>query len=352
MPDPLSKHSLADLAARFELELNGDGNKRIHGVATLKEAGPAQIAFLANRTYKSQLPSTRAGAVILREEDARACPVDCLVTAEPYVAYARLAQLFDQRPAAAPGIHPSAVIADSCRIGKAVSIGAHVVVGERCEIGDACTLGPGTVLEADCQLGEGCRLFANVSLGQGVRLGKRVIIHPGAVIGADGFGIAFARDHWEKVPQLGSVEIGDDSEIGANTCIDRGAIEDTVLGQDVRIDNLVQIAHNVRIGSHTAIAANCGIAGSTTIGEYCLLGGSVGVAGVHHLEIADRTTIMAGSDLTRSITEPGKTWSGYISAIPARKWQRVLARLRNLDDIAKKVHTMEAEMKKRTPNGK
>lgn len=352
MPVSHSKYSLSDLAARFELRLIGDEDRVIHGVSTLKEAGPSHVTFLANRSYKSQLPSTRAGAVVLREEDAAACPVDCLVAADPYLAYARLANLFDQRPAAAPGIHPTAVLADSCRIGRDVSIGANAVIGDRCEIGDACSLGPGTVLEADCRLGEGCRLFANVSLGQGVTLGKRVIIHPGAVIGADGFGIAFAGDHWEKVPQLGSVEIGDDSEIGANSCIDRGAIENTVLGQDVRIDNLVQIAHNVRIGSHTAIAANCGIAGSTTIGEYCLLGGSVGVAGAHHLEIADRTTITAGSDLTQSITEPGKTWSGYITALPAAKWQRVLARLRNLDDIARKIHTIETEMKKRTPNGK
>ena len=352
MPESHSKHSLSDLAARFELQLNGDGEKLIHGVSTLKEAGPSQITFLANRTYKNQLPTTRAGAVILRDEDAEACPVDCLVAADPYLAYARLANLFDHRPAATPGIHPTAVIADSCRIGKDVSIGANVVIGEHCQIGDASALGAGTVLEADCHLGEGCRLFANVSLGQGVRLGKRVMIHAGAVIGADGFGIAFARDHWEKVPQLGSVEIGDDCEIGANTCIDRGAVEDTVLGQDVRIDNLVQIAHNVQIGSHTAIAANCGIAGSTTIGEYCLLGGSIGVAGVHHLEIADRTTILAGSDVTRSITEPGTTWAGYISSMPAAKWQRILARMRNLDDMAKRIHTIETEMKKRTTNGK
>ena len=192
-------------------------------------------------------------------------------------------------------------------MGRDVSIGANVVVGEHCEIGDACTLGPGTVLEAECRLGAGCRLFANVSLGHGVYLGQRVIIHPGAVIGADGFGIAFAGDHWEKVPQLGSVTIGDDCEIGANTCIDRGAIEDTVLGNDVRIDNLVQIAHNVRIGSHTAIAANCGLAGSTTVGEYCLLAGGVGVGGLRHLEIAERSTILAGSDVTVAGLDFGKT---------------------------------------------
>jgi UDP-3-O-[3-hydroxymyristoyl] glucosamine N-acyltransferase len=352
MPDSPCNYSLAELAARFDLQLKGDGDKSIDGVSTLKSAGPTHITFLANRTYKKQLPETGAGAVILREADAEACPVDCLVTPDPYLAYARLANLFDPRPAVSPGIHPSAVIAESARIGQNVHIGANVVIGDNCNVGDACALGPGTVLETECHLGEGCRLYANVSLGYGVTLGKRVIVHPGAVIGADGFGIAFAEDHWEKVPQLGSVTIGDDCEIGANTCIDRGAVEDTVLGKDVRIDNLVQIAHNVRIGSHTAIAAFCGITGSSTIGEYCLLGGRVAVAGVRHLEVADRTTVTAGSDITQSVTEPGTTWSGHISASPITKWQRTLARLRNLDKLAKKVHTIETEMKKRSDHGK
>ena len=347
-----SKHSLADFAARFKLELIGDGDRTIDGVATLKEAGPSQIAFLANRSYKKQLPATHAGAVILKEEDAADCPVDCLVAADPYLAYARLANLFDHRPAAEPGVHPTAQVAESSRLGRDVSIGANVVVGEHCEIGDACTLGPGTVLDAECRLGAGCRLFANVSLGHGVYLGQRVIIHPGAVIGADGFGIAFAGDHWEKVPQLGSVTIGDDCEIGANTCIDRGAIEDTVLGNDVRIDNLVQIAHNVRIGSHTAIAANCGLAGSTTVGEYCLLAGGVGVGGLRHLEIAERSTILGGSDVTSSITEPGITWDGHVPAMPTGKWRRILTRLRKLDELVKQVHTIETDIKKRTQHGK
>jgi UDP-3-O-[3-hydroxymyristoyl] glucosamine N-acyltransferase len=352
MPVAQSKHSLSDLAARFELQLNGNGSKLIDGVSTLSAAGPSQITFLANPTYRKQLPATRAGAVILREQDSADCPVNHLVAADPYLAYARLANLFDHRPAAKPGIHDTAVIAGSSQIGKNVSVGANVVIGEHCTIGNGCTIGPGTVLEAECRLDEGCRLFSNVTLGHGVRLGKRVMVHPGAVIGADGFGIAFAADHWEKVPQLGSVTIGDDCEIGANTCIDRGAIEDTVLGNDVRIDNLVQIAHNVRIGSHTAIAANCGISGSTTIGEYCLLGGSVGVGGLHHLVIADRTTVMGGSDVMRSITKPGTAWAGHLPALPAAKWKRVLTQLRKLDKLAKKVHTIETEMEKQTHHGK
>jgi UDP-3-O-[3-hydroxymyristoyl] glucosamine N-acyltransferase len=346
MPASKSKFSLSDLSTRFGLELQGDGSLMIAGVGTLASAGPSDITFLANRSYRKQLPETKAGAVILKEEDKVLCPANCLVAEDPYLAYARAATLFDPRPAAEPGIHPTAVISESSRIGMNVSIGAHVVIGDDCDIGDGCTIGPGTVLEAECSLAPGCRLFANVSLGHGVRLGKRVMIHPGVVIGADGFGIAFAIDHWEKVPQVGSVVIGDDCEIGANSCIDRGAVGDTVLEEDVRIDNLCQIGHNVRVGAHTAIAGASGIAGSVKIGKYCLLGGRTGISG--HLEIADRTTISGGSQVFRSISEAGTTWSGHLPATPIQEWQRNLARLRKLDELARKVNSLEKQMGKLT----
>ena len=346
MPASTSKYSLSDLSARFGLELRGDGSLMIDGVGTLTSAAPAKITFLANPAYRKQLPETKAGAVILKQEDTELCPANCLVADDPYLAYARVATLFDPRPVAKPGIHPTAMISDSARIGMNVSIGAHVVIDDDCDIGEGCTIGPGTVLEAQCRLGEGCRLFTNVSLGHGVRLGKRVMIHPGVVIGADGFGIAFASDHWEKVPQVGSVVIGDDCEIGANSCIDRGALGDTVLEEDVRIDNLCQIGHNVRVGAHTAIAGTSGIAGSTTIGKYCLLGGSTGVSG--HLEIADRTTITGGSQVFRSIAEPGTTWSGQLPSSPIHEWQRNLARLRKLDELARKVNALEKQLGKLT----
>lgn len=344
MPESTSKHSLAELSGQFGLHLLGDGNLLVDGVGTLALAGPSQVTFLANPSYRKQLPSTRAGAVILKTEDAESCPTNCLLAQDPYVAYARIATLFDHRPAAVAGIHPTAVVAGTARIGNGVSIGAHAVISDDCIIGDACTIGPGTVLETACRLDKGCRLSANVTLGHGVRLGQRVLVHPGAVIGADGFGIAFDTDHWEKVPQLGSVVIGDDCEIGANTCIDRGAVSDTVLEDDVRIDNLCQIGHNVHIGAHTAIAANSGISGSTRIGRYCLLGGSVGLTG--HLEIADRTTITAGSEVTRSIREPGTHWSGSLPSLPASDWNRNLARLRKLDELARKVRALELKMEK------
>ena len=330
-----STHRLDDLAARFGLELRGDPNVTIDGVGTLRGATSSQVSFLANRAYRKDLAATRAGAVILQGDDAADCPTHCLVAVDPYLAYARLAVLFDPRPAAEPGVHPSAIIAANATLGQYVSIGAHAVIGDGCVIVDGCTIGPGSVLETDCELGAGCRLHANVALGQGVRLGCRVIVHPGAVIGADGFGIAFAGDHWEKVPQLGSVEVGDDCEIGANTCIDRGAIENTVLEADVRLDNLCQIGHNVRIGAHTAFAGGAAVGGSTHIGRYCMLGGHAGVTG--HVVIADRTTIAAKTAVLRSITEPGLTWAGMIPAQPIRAWQKNLARLLKLDQLARRI---------------
>lgn len=335
------RYSLSDLSARFGLVLRGDGARQIEAVGTLQDAGPRHVAFLANPAYRKQLPVTRAGAVILKEADAPDCPTNCLLATDPYLAYARLAALFDPRPVPAAGVHPTAAVAASARLGRDVSIGAHAVIGETCEIGDGCAIGPGSVLEANCRLGEACRLHANVSLGYGTRLGKRVIVHPGAVIGADGFGIAFAGDHWEKVPQLGAVVIGDDCEIGANSCIDRGAVGDTVLEEDVRIDNLCQIGHNVHIGAHTAIAGNSGVAGSARIGRYCLLGGGAGVIG--HVELADRTTIAAGSNLFKGVAESGQTWSGQFPAQPIREWQRNLARLRKLDELARRVRNIERQ---------
>ncbi len=337
-------HRLAKLSSQFGLQLIGNSDLSIDGVGTLASAGPTEITFLANPAYRKQLHATRAGAVILKIEETESCPTNCLVAKDPYVAYARIAALFDQRPAAKTGIHATAIIAGSARVANEVSIGAHVVIGEDCEIAEGCTIGPGTVLEAGCRLDRGCQLSANVTLGHGVKLGKRVLIHPGAVIGADGFGIAFDADHWEKVPQLGSVIIGDDCEIGANTCIDRGAVGDTVLEEDVRIDNLCQVGHNVRIGAHTAIAGTSGIAGSTQLGKYCLIGGGAGISG--HLEIADRTTINGRSQVFHSISEPGQSWSGHLPSTPIRDWNRNLARLRKLDDLARKIRQLELQLGK------
>lgn len=334
---------LQELAERFGLELRGEPGHEISGVGTLRDANASQLSFLANPAYAKDLENTRAGAVVLEAGKAAQCTVNALVADDPYLAYARIAALFDPRPQAAAGVHPSAAIDPNAKLGEQVSIGANVVVGSGSVVGNGCTLHPGTVIGQECTLGEGCLLYANVTLYDRVRLGHRVIIHSGAVIGADGFGIAFAKDaeggRWEKVPQLGSVQLGNDCEVGANSAIDRGAIDDTVLEEDVRIDNLVQIGHNVHIGAHTAIAGAAAIAGSARIGRYCLLAGGCGVNG--HVTVADRTTIAARTSVMKDITEPGTTWDANLPAQPIMSWRRNLSWLRKLETLAKRVRKLE-----------
>jgi UDP-3-O-[3-hydroxymyristoyl] glucosamine N-acyltransferase len=326
--------TLGEIAARFGLELRGDAATPIRGVATLADAGPGQLGFLANPRYRTQLASTRADAIVLREGDADAFARASLIAPDPYVAFARIASLYERAPAAAPGVHASAVVGKGARIAASASIGPHCVIDAEAEIDDGALLGPHCIVGRGCSVGAQSRLVARVTLVQDVKLGKRVLIHPGAVVGADGFGIAFAKDHWEKVPQLGGVLIGDDCEIGANTTIDRGALGDTVLEEDVRLDNQIQIAHNVFIGAHTAMAGCAAVAGSARIGRYCLIGGAAGILG--HLEIADRVTVTAMSLVTHSLREPGE----YSSGTPIqsnRHWRRNAARFKHLDDFVRRV---------------
>lgn len=333
--------ALSELAERFGLQYIGDGDAVVNGIGTLAEATPTQISFLSNPAYRAQLSSTRAAAVIIAAAEADGCPVSALVADNPYASYARIAGLFDPRRVAEPGVHPSASIDPGVRLGKDVHIGANAVLGPGCVVGDACVVGPGCVLMADCELGDGSRLVANVTLCDNVIIGKRCIVHPGAVIGGDGFGLAFDAGRWVKIPQIGGVRIGDDCEIGVNTAIDRGAIGNTVLGDDVRLDNLVQIAHNVEVGSHTAMAGMVGISGSTKIGEYCMFAGNSGCVG--HIRVADRTTVHAQSVVTKSITEPGTTWSAVLPARPLREWNRIAARINRLEQLARRVLKLEKQ---------
>ncbi len=334
---------LEELAGKFGLELRGDPNHIIDGVGTLRDATTSQLSFLANPSYTPQLDITRAGAVLLREKDAGRFTGNILIATDPYLAYARIASLFDSRPGLPAGIHDSAVIDPDAQLGSNIGIGPNAVISKDVAIGDGCRISAGVVIGPGCRLGKGCLLHPNVTLADGVRLGDRVIVHSGAVIGADGFGIAFASGEqggkWEKVPQLGGVIIGDDCEIGANSCIDRGAIDDTVLEADVRIDNHVQIGHNVHIGAHTAIAGSSGIAGSARIGRFCLIAGKVGING--HVTIADQTTIAAGSNVMKDIEESGLTWSTNIPAQPIRQWQRTLVQLLKLDALQSRVRKLE-----------
>ena len=329
-----TSYDAATLAERFSLGLHGDGSTRVDGVGTLAHASPNQLAFLANPRYRQQLGATRAGVVVMRAEDAEGHPGTALVAADPYAAFARLAALFEPRAQHAAGIHstavvdPGAVVADDAHVGPFVSIGAR----SRIEAG--AMIGPGCVIGEDCVVGAGSELVARVTLVVRVRLGQRVRIHPGAVLGADGFGLAMDAGRWLKVPQLGGVVIGDDCEIGANTTIDRGAIEDTVLEADVRLDNQIQICHNAIIGAHTAMAGCAAVAGSARIGRHCLIGGGAGVLG--HLEICDRVVITAMSLVSSTIREPGEYSSGT-GLMDNRSWRRNAARFKQLDALARRI---------------
>ncbi len=332
--------TIAELAERFGLQCHGDGAHVITGVGTLAGASPSQLSFLSNSKYSAQLTTTRAGVVVMREENVADSPVSALVARDPYVAYAKIAALFERLPASPQGVHPSAVVAASARVSPTASIGPCCVIEADAVVEDGAILGPHCMVGEGCVVGAQSRLVARVTLVTRVTLGKRVLVHPGAVIGSDGFGLAFDRDHWIKLPQLGGVRIGDDCEIGANTTIDRGALDDTVLEEDVRLDNQIQIAHNVTIGAHTALAGCAAVAGSAKIGRYCMIGGNAGVLG--HLEVADRVTITAKSLVTHSIREPGE----YSSGVPLqenRLWRRNAARFKHLDEFARRVMALEKD---------
>jgi UDP-3-O-[3-hydroxymyristoyl] glucosamine N-acyltransferase len=323
-----TESSLRELADRFGLELQGDGSTPIRGVASLGSAGPDELTFVVSDRYRRQLGESRAGAFVIAPAMAQSFDGNALVAANPHAAFARIAALFASEPRAPAGIHATAVVEPGASIDDSASIGPYCTVAADARVEAGAVLGPHCIVGPRCTVGAQTWLVARVTLAQDVVLGARVTIHPGAVLGADGFGLAFDQGAWLKVPQLGRVVIGDDCEIGANTTIDRGALDDTVLEEDVRLDNLVQIGHNVRIGAHSALAGCVGVAGSARIGRYCLIGGAAGVNG--HIEICDRVTITAMSLVSHSIHTPGE----YSSGMPVREsrvWRRTVARLRRLE---------------------
>lgn len=332
---------LAELARHTQGRVVGDAEVLIDAVCTLHEGRPDAISFLANPRYRKYLPDTRAGAVILSESDLDACSVPALVVDDPYVAYARIAQLLYAESPPEPGVAASAVIAEDSEVDSTASIGHYVVIEAGVVIGPRVSIGPGCVVGKGARIGADSRLLANVTLYHGVQLGERVRIHSGAVIGSDGFGLANDHGRWIKLPQVGSVRIGDDVEIGANTSVDRGAVEDTVIEEGVKLDNLIQVAHNVHIGAHTAIAGCTAIAGSARIGKHCMIGGAVGITG--HLEIADRVIITAMSLVTRSISEAG-TYSSGMPVQANEQWNKTAVRLRRLDDMARRLIALENEI--------
>jgi len=322
--------TLDELASRYGCRVIGDGSITVSRVATLSAASSDAISFLANPLYRDRLESTQAGAVILSAEASEACPVACLVSNNPYAVYARIAAELHPPAGAAPGISADASVDATAEVAASAEVGPRAVIGPRASIGDGAIIGAGAVVGTDALIGAGTRISPLVSVLDRVRIGKRCIVHSGTVIGADGFGFAEDAGRWVKVPQIGTVVIGDDVEIGANTTIDRGTIEDTVIEDGVKLDNLVQIAHNVRVGAHTVMAAMSGAAGSTKIGQRCKVGG--GVVMVGHLSICDDVMFTFRSVVTKSVTEPG-IYGGSLPADDASKWRRNAARFRQLDAI-------------------
>jgi len=334
--------TLAQLAKRINAELKGNGDCDIHSVATLLNAGCGQISFFTNSKYKAQLRETRASAVILAPEYVSDCPVDALIVKNPHAAYAQIAQLLYPVADEAGAIHPSAQISPDAKISDTASIAANAVIEKGAIIGERVSIGANTYIGRNTQIGIDSRILANATICDNVTIGERVIIHPGAVIGADGFGQAYDAGVWIKVPQIGGVRLGNDVEIGANTTVDCGAIEDTIIEEGVKLDNQIQIAHNVRIGAHTVIAAATAIAGSTTIGQHCMIAGAVAIAG--HLTIADNVTITGMTMVTKSIPESGSYSSG-VSAENTAIWHRLHARIKQLDDMAKRLQHIEKKLK-------
>ncbi len=332
--------TLGELARRIGGEVAGDPDCVITGIATLQNARPGDITFLANSRYRKYLATNAASATIVSPGDREVCPANALIVKDPYAGYARIATILNPLPSFSAGIHPTASVASGCDIDQTAFVGANAVVEPGVVIGRNAYVGPGCVVGPDATIGNDSRLLANVTVCSRVRIGERALIHPGVVLGSDGFGLANDNGVWIKVPQLGGVSIGDDVEIGANTTVDRGAIEDTVLEDGVKLDNQIQIGHNVSVGAHTAIAGCVGIAGSTKIGRRCTIGGGAGISG--HLDIVDDVHITGMTFVLKSITAPG-VYSSGMPAEPNMVWRKNMARLRHLDDLARRVGGVKAQ---------
>ncbi len=333
--------TLGDVAAAAGAKLQGDAGVRVTGVATLERAGPGDVSFLTNAHYRRYLNSTRASAVILAPDYAADCPTAVLISRNPQLAYARTAKLFQSPLSQAPGVHATAWVSEHALLAADVRIGPQCTVEAGAVIEAGVDIGPGCVIGERAHIGRDTRLVAQVTLAYGVIAGARCVLHPGVVIGADGFGLANDQGRWVKIPQLGGVQLGDDVEIGANTTVDRGALDDTVLENGVKLDNQIQVGHNVRIGADTAIAGGVMIGGSTRIGCCCMIGGGSCISG--HLEIADGVVITGMTGVSKSITQSGM-YSSALTAEPSIAWNRIRARVRQLDDFARRLLALEKKL--------
>ncbi len=342
------QYTLGQLAKRIGLRFEGDGEHVIRRIATLASAGPDSVAFLADSRYRKYLQESNAGVVILREDERQYFSGNVLISDNPYLSYARLSVLFspvldDEQP-----LHESSVIHPEAVLGENVRIGATAVICKGVRLADNVSIGPGTVIGENSVIGKGSRLHANVTVYHDCQIGEEAVIHSGAVIGSDGFGFANDKGEWIKIYQLGRVIIGNNVEIGSNTSIDRGAIEDTVIGDGVKLDNQIQIAHNVRIGDNTAMAGCVGVAGSADIGANCAIGGGVGILG--HLKIVDGVTVTAMSLVPGSIKQSG-VYSAGTPLEPKADWQKNYVRFKQLDDMVRRIRALEKALAEKTKEG-
>lgn len=334
---------LSQLAEKLgaRLELRGGVDALVSGITSLERADKTQVSFVNQDRYLPALATTQAAAVMLTEAHASQSPVPVLIMANPYLGFAKVATLFDPAPKAKPGVAASAVVDPTARIPASASIGARAVIGPHVVLGERTVIGPGSVVGDNAVLGDDTELKANVTIYHGVQIGKRCLFHSGAVIGSDGFGNVQEAGRWLKIPQLGTVIIDDDVEIGANTTVDRGALGNTHLHQGVKLDNLIQIAHNVEIGEHTAIAAQTGIAGSTKLGKHCMIGGAVAITG--HIQLGDKIAVTAMSGISKSLDKPG-IYAGSWPAKDHKVWAKRVAHVSRLDQYVKRIQALEQQV--------
>ena len=339
---PQLAFTLAEIAEQIGATLVAkDDRQSVSGIGTLDDSNSTQVTFLANPSYRKQLATTNAAAVIVHPDLQDECPVAALVMDNPYIGFAKLSQLFDNLPQQPSGIHPTAVVAESAELAEGISVGANAVIGEFVQLGKDSRIGPGCIIGDHSILGKNCLLHANVVFYHDVVVGNHCIFHSGSVLGADGFGFAPDAGKWQKIAQLGGVRVGNNVEIGANTTVDRGALGHTQIGNDVKLDDQIMIAHNVVIGDGCAMAATSGIAGSTTLGKNCTISGGVGISG--HLEITDGVHITAMTLVSKSITEAGAYSSGT-AMMPAADWRKSATRFRQLDDLARRLKKLEKNL--------
>jgi len=336
-------YRLGEIVAQLGGELVGDPGVEIRRIATLETAGPGELSFLSHSRYRPTLRHTRASAVILARRERDATTLPRILCDDPYVYYARAAQLLNTEDRPDPGVHPRAVVEAGAQVAASATVGPGCYIGPRAKLEDRVIIEAACTIGADARIGEDSRLHPSVTVYPRCVIGKRALIHAGVVIGADGFGIAPEAGRWIKIPQTGRVIIGDDVEIGANTTIDRGALDDTVIEDGVKLDNHIQIGHNVRVGAHTVMAGCVAVAGSTRIGRHCAIGGAARIIG--HVNIADHVTISAATVVLRPIPRAG-VYSGALPSAPSREWAKTVAHLRSLDGLVKRIRELEKKLSK------